>query len=666
MRDWLSRRAVVERRAATFGVWARAVPAALLFATGLAPQTAPPASTLAMADDAIQGLHETSVALAAAIRRFHSHLDEAMTRFDRGYLGVDGSHVKGADSGVAGARADLMLAATRRFTAFRMLAAREPGYDPPPVQDLEQIQKLIAEARRRSDASSAVLRRLLQVSVNEIDQRRDAAAKDRHERLLKERTAAEDAAKKAFLELPLALPDAASPEESHRKAWELLVANQPLPLKGATAPPADVPEPASLRPAARQLCTLVEDTSLRMAITDAGIRDKAGRHVFYQEEWVQRGPVVARLRWRVAVDTVNGFHILIKSYPPVELRGTLDDVYQPRDRFNLWYQEPDADATEPPRADITAVMGETTHSREAIRAAVADFRSTIHEALLADDRRHAAAVEAALDAELSPDLRETLFAIRGHMAGVPGIVDAENKVRRAIEQAASAVERLQALARWGNHIAEPGSPPDQLQWDWVLDRADREIDLVRTARADASRLCPRTMRRRRPLSPRSGRIWWCASGGCPGRVPAGDMAPGRRAAGGRLRAAHRDAAGDRHKDGQPEPPGRTHEDVRSRGRGIGRGRLRGIRGAGNQHRRPRRATDAQCPAPPRNPPPQRRNIRGLPGRYTRLQSRPLVARENATNACTKPAPCNKKEAGGEPASSRSNKKHRRAFTWRRA
>ena len=444
-----------------------------------------------MADNAIQGLHQTSVALAAAIRRFHSHIDEAIARFDHGYLGVDGSHVKGADSGVTGGRADLMLAATRRFTAFRMLAAREPGYDPPPVEDLEQIQKLIAEARRRADASSTVLRRLLQVSVNEIGQRRDAEAKDRHERLLKERTAAEETSEEGLPRTPARVAQhhfaRREPPESLRI---ISSANQPLPLKGALPPPANMPEAASLRPASRQLCTLVEDTSLRMAITDAGIRDKAGRHVFYQEEWIQRGPVVARLRWRVAVDTVNGFHILIKSYQPVELRGTLDEVYQPRDRFNLWYEEPDADATEPPRAEITAAMGETTHSREAIRAAVADFRSTIHEALLLDNRRHATAAEATLDADLSPDLRETLFAIRGHMAGVPGIVDAGNKVRRAIEQAVGAVERLEALARWGNHIAEPGSPPDQLQWDWVLDRADREIDLVRTARADALAALP--------------------------------------------------------------------------------------------------------------------------------------------------------------------------------
>ena len=70
---------------------------------------------------------------------------------------------------------------------------------------------------------------------------------------------------------------------------------------------------------------LINEPSYRMAMTDAGIEDGPGRHIFYQEEWVQRGVSVMRYRWRVAVDTASGQHILLKRYPPLELHGALED-----------------------------------------------------------------------------------------------------------------------------------------------------------------------------------------------------------------------------------------------------------------------------------------------------------------------------------------------------
>jgi hypothetical protein len=76
--------------------------------------------------------------------------------------------------------ADLMWAAVRRFTTFRMLAARGEFYEPIPVADLEHILHLVGEARAQVDASTAILRALLVVSVAEMDKDKDAAIKIRH------------------------------------------------------------------------------------------------------------------------------------------------------------------------------------------------------------------------------------------------------------------------------------------------------------------------------------------------------------------------------------------------------------------------------------------------------------------------------------------------------
>jgi hypothetical protein len=83
------------------------------------------------------------------------------------------------------------------------------------------------------------------------------------------------------------------------------------------------------------LTTVIKEASYRMAATDSGVEDNPGRHIFYQEEWARRGVSVVRYRWRVAVETVTGQHVLLKRYPPLELRGSLDDLYSHRDRGYL-------------------------------------------------------------------------------------------------------------------------------------------------------------------------------------------------------------------------------------------------------------------------------------------------------------------------------------------
>jgi hypothetical protein len=74
--------------------------------------------------------------------------------------------------------------------------------------------------------------------------------------------------------------------------------------------------------------TLTHHLGYLTALTDSGTADHEGRHVFFQEDWIQRGMVVLRTRWRVGVETKTGQHVLIKQYPTRELHGVIDELYQ--------------------------------------------------------------------------------------------------------------------------------------------------------------------------------------------------------------------------------------------------------------------------------------------------------------------------------------------------
>jgi hypothetical protein len=461
-------------------------------------QTSAPAITLSDTDRAIEGFRQVARDLNDSVKAFYKHLEQAIARHDHGYKTENGRPVQGADVDLIGGPPDVTWAAIQKFVSFRMLASRKEGraVHDPAVADLERIEQLILETRKRVEASTPVLRRLLIVSVGDFDAQNDAAVKPRHDQLLKARLVAEEAAKRAMLALPIEQPEAGAPEDNAEKAWDQLGRLFPRQSASALSVPEEKGDLTSksqtqTAPAVpigferRKRVTLVNEISYRMAVTDSGIEDDQGRHIFYQEEWVQRGQSVIRFRWRVAVETETGQQILLKRYPPRELTGDLEELYGHRDRDYAWYLEPPDDSPEPTRDALDSALAEVAHNREAVHAAAQTFKNGIGEALAQQDRLNASVKEPPVDSGLPDGMRQRLYAIRAHMARVPAILESENAVRRAISQAESSVRNLEPLAAWSNRISNP--PPD---WVQLLDRSDWEIDSVRNAETEALRSLP--------------------------------------------------------------------------------------------------------------------------------------------------------------------------------
>jgi hypothetical protein len=454
------------------------IPMAFLAATSAFAQIPPQPENATAADEAISGLSRVTKELVAAVRLFHSHMDEAIASRDHGYRLADGRQIPAADADFNSGPAGISYDAVRRLAASRMLAAGNDHYHPAPVADIERIEDLIAEARDRAEASTAVLRQLLIVSVKDIDPRRDAEMKKLHEQLVKARSTAGEAARQAWLALPIDHPGNVSAGDAIQTPLDPFTHG--LPGRQAhhpsTGKSTDSVAVRPLRTEPLRRITLVNEPSYRVALTDSGIEDANGRHLFYQEEWVQRGLTAIRLRWRVAVDTATGQHILIKRYQPVELHGFLDDVYLPINRDYLWYCEP-GEGSPPSLEEVTAALAEVGDDRAAIRAAADDFRSVVHTSIARYEQHRTAAREPMMDAGLSDSLREMLFAIRAGVAGVPEIHEAESRIWHAIEEAERAITKLEPLAGWANvsGIAE---------WEQVLRQGDREIALVRAAEAE--------------------------------------------------------------------------------------------------------------------------------------------------------------------------------------
>jgi hypothetical protein len=453
------------------GIPVRSIAVALVLATGLSGQTTTHPPSLADTDRAIEGLRQVTSELTESLRRFYVDLGQTIARHDRGYRLANRGQVRGADADLSSGPADLMWATTQRFTSFRMLAARNEKYAPAGAADLERMQHLIVEARKRVDAGTSILRGLLVVSAVDLDPDKNAAAKTRLDRLRKAREAAEDAARQALLAFPLEQQESCSQDRTVQSAWDGLRAGTAV---------------VSLRFERRKRVTLIDETSYRMAVTDSGIEDGDGRHIFYQEEWVQRGGSVIRFRWRVAVETATGEHILLKRYTPVEVHGELDDLYNHRDRDYLWYLEPAEDAAAPTREEIESALADVERAREGIRTAAGDFGRGIREALAQQDRLHAAAKEPAVDSGLPDGMRERLFAIRAHMAHVPGILQLESAVRGSVSQAELAIRCLEPLAAWLNRPAQPAT----FEKGALLDRSDLEIDSVKDAETEALKAVP--------------------------------------------------------------------------------------------------------------------------------------------------------------------------------
>lgn len=178
----------------------------------------------------IAGLRQLAFELNEAVKRSQRHLDREIAMHDRGYRAKTGSRIPGADADFDGGQPDLVQTALRKLFAARMISARRPGYEPIPLADYDRIQALILDARSRIDRSNEVERRLLVVPAKDLNPRDYAAEKARQFELLKARSAAAEAAKKAFVALPVALPEADSPEEQREKAWDSMVADAVLPF----------------------------------------------------------------------------------------------------------------------------------------------------------------------------------------------------------------------------------------------------------------------------------------------------------------------------------------------------------------------------------------------------------------------------------------------------
>ncbi len=310
-----------------------------------------------------------------------------------------------------------------------------------------------------------------------------------------------------MLALPLDQSDAGAPEDTAEKTWDLLgrgVPSQSAPVQKvgvSNAGPDAGPKTAPVIPIKfehRKRVTLLNELSYRLAVTDSGIEDDQGRHVFYQEEWVQRGQSMIRYRWRVAVEMATGEHVLLKRYPARELHGSLDDLYGHRDRDYVWYLEPPEDSTKPTREAIDSALADVAGSREGIRAATQNFKNAIRDAVAQQDRLHAAANEPSVDSGLPDAIRQRLFAIRAHLARVPAFLESERNVHNAISQAESTVRNLEPLAAWSNRTTKQESPESLSPSDWaqLLDRSDWEIDSVRNAETEALLTLP-------PDSPRA-------------------------------------------------------------------------------------------------------------------------------------------------------------------
>jgi len=401
------------------------------------------------ADSTLVQLRRVTKDITEALKCLHSHLDEEIARHDH------------ADARVSGAAED-MRAAVRKFVAFRILAARGEQSQSLVLDDLDALQRLIVEARHQVLDSTAILRNLAVAPVAQLDRREEAEAKARHDALVKARAGAERAALQALAALPLAQAEDRSAEETVQKAWNLV-------NTGAAILPLRIPSGKRV--------LLLQTDSYRMAMTDSGHQDENGRRLFYQEEWVQRGPSVIRRRWRVALETRTGEHILLRRYVPDELQGSVIDLYQQSERNSLWRMEPPEQSTRPSLQEVESALTELANLRMTVVSAGRQFTRMVEAELERNDQ------QCVTDGGLPDSFRATMFAIRAHLARVPGILAAENEARFAIGTAEGRVAKVERLAAWANRV-QAGSP-EAAKWAALEQRAETEIDSLRAAEAAA-------------------------------------------------------------------------------------------------------------------------------------------------------------------------------------
>jgi hypothetical protein len=462
------------------------------------------------ADDpgkAIADLRQVATDLDNAVKLFETHLDREMALNDGGYRTKGGQRIPGADAEFISGPADVVQRAMRRLFAARMVSARGPGYAPAPMIDFDHIQALILEARARLTVGNAIMRRLMLVSAKDLNPATYAEQRVRQTELLKARNAAVEAAKKAFVALPVPLPDADSLEEQRELAWDLMVAKMPVEQKQKTGTTSErqqdpVPLPVRFEPGKR--ITLVNEHFCRVALTDSGLEDAQGRHLFYQEEWVTRpgslarttgtGPagIVVLLRRAVAVNTKTGQHTLLRRYDTREFQGDFDNVYQFQESDYISSAELTERPAPPSMQELKSAAALAERSRKELSDAVTDFKQQIRDSLTRNDASLSEQNKLALDDELPNDLRENLFAIRGHVAGAATILDPENRVRMAVARASAGVRELEAMAAWvsGEALMQDGPASDSRALAEAESRSDALIHSIRSLERDALTALP--------------------------------------------------------------------------------------------------------------------------------------------------------------------------------
>lgn len=443
-------------------------------------------------DQAIDSLKRISTDLNSASNQLETREDEAIAQFDSGYRTGE-MRIPGADAEVGiGQPNRLRRAAARKSLIARMLASRTADYTPAALADLDRVQDLIVETRRRIDAADEASRRTLMVPVQKLGPKEANEWKTRHGRLEKARTAAEEAETRAILELPLDLPEADSPEESRDRAVDLIVNGSPVRKPEEAGHPgrrtAEQSQAIPIRWERHKRITLANEHGYRLALTDPGVNDNKGRHLFYEEEWVQRGIAVVRTRWRVAVDTSTGQHMLVKRYPPRQRRGDIARDYALWDRDYLWSLEPPEGSTEPSLSQVESALNDLAREREEIGSAVQAYRAAVGRALERNDRLQAAENQNVTDSSLSPELRAKLFAIRAHLGQSPEILEAEGKVFAPLDSLARRMHAVESLAAWPNRLtldAPEATILPAAQWEILQTRSEDELDLTMRVTAEA-------------------------------------------------------------------------------------------------------------------------------------------------------------------------------------
>ena len=296
-----------------------------------------------------------------------------------------------------------------------------------------------------------------------------------------------EAARKALLTLPFDLPT----EDSQEDTWSLVNASLPV---GQNSPQ-KAKENATVLPIRFEQgkrITLIHDPFRRVTLTDSGMEDPQGRHLFYQEEWEQRQGTTTVKRWAVAVNTGTGQHTLLRRYPIREFHGEMDDSYQAYGRDFLSRVKLPESSEPPSMPEITSALADTVRARQELNGAIQHFKTRIRDAMARNDELLAAQDKLPLDDELPLNVRATLFAIRGHIAGTADILDAEYKVQRAMEQAAGRVRILEAMIAWvnGSALEREGSEDDSHALLEALNRSDTEISLTRTLEREAEGTLP--------------------------------------------------------------------------------------------------------------------------------------------------------------------------------